>query len=79
MAKSAFRSFISLKTCSLKLTISNIYLTRLSFQTLEQFTTRAGYTRTSKVHKEICPSDFRRVPEAKRKTILRVTPRPAEK
>lgn len=43
-----------------------------SFQKLEQFIDEAGYQRSEKEHTEIYMSDFRRVEEAKRKTILRV-------
>ncbi|KRL60852.1 GyrI-like domain-containing protein [Latilactobacillus fuchuensis] len=44
-----------------------------SFAKLETFIDASGYQRTLKEHKEIYISDFRRVPEAKRKTILRVS------
>ncbi|ANK62999.1 GyrI-like domain-containing protein [Loigolactobacillus backii] len=43
-----------------------------SFAELEAYLTSNGYRRTSKEHKEIYISDFRRVPEERRKTILRV-------
>ncbi|XRF76258.1 GyrI-like domain-containing protein [Pediococcus acidilactici] len=43
-----------------------------SFQKLEQFIDETGYQRSEKEHTEIYMSDFRRVEEAKRKTILRV-------
>jgi hypothetical protein len=43
-----------------------------TFSILEQFLAENGYQRTEKEHTEIYMSDFRRVPEAKRKTILRV-------
>ncbi|GEK29503.1 GyrI-like domain-containing protein [Furfurilactobacillus siliginis] len=42
------------------------------FERLDYFLHNAGYQRTEKAHKEIYLSDFRRVDEAKRKTILRV-------
>lgn len=44
-----------------------------SFAKLAEFLAAEGYERTSKAHKEIYLSDFRRVAEEKRKTILRVT------
>ncbi|MFD1466092.1 GyrI-like domain-containing protein [Lapidilactobacillus mulanensis] len=44
-----------------------------SFAQLADFLATSGYQRTSKEHKEIYISDFRRVPEEKRKTILRVS------
>ncbi|UQB01057.1 GyrI-like domain-containing protein [Pediococcus pentosaceus] len=43
-----------------------------SFTKLEQFIDEAGYVRSEKEHTEIYMSDFRRVEEAHRKTILRV-------
>lgn len=43
-----------------------------SFAKLADFIQAAGYQRTSLIHKEIYLSDFRKVDEAKRKTILRV-------
>lgn len=43
-----------------------------SFAKLATFIDAAGYRRISKEHKEIYISDFRRVPEEKWKTILRV-------
>lgn len=42
------------------------------FERLDYFLHNVGYQRTEKAHKEIYLSDFRRVEEAKRKTILRV-------
>ncbi|WP_261805990.1 GyrI-like domain-containing protein [Lapidilactobacillus luobeiensis] len=44
-----------------------------SFARLATFVEQAGYQRTSKAHKEIYLSDFRRVAPEKRKTILRVS------
>lgn len=44
-----------------------------SFAKLAQFLDEQGYKRTSKAHKEIYLSDFRKVIEDKRKTILRVS------
>ncbi|MFC6315370.1 GyrI-like domain-containing protein [Lapidilactobacillus achengensis] len=44
-----------------------------SFARLGAFVEQAGYQRTSKAHKEIYLSDFRRVAPEKRKTILRVS------
>ena len=43
-----------------------------SFAKLTDFIETSGYQRTSMDHKEIYISDFRKVAEAKRKTILRV-------
>ncbi|WP_412989604.1 GyrI-like domain-containing protein [Pediococcus siamensis] len=45
----------------------------VTFAQLADFLEQQGYHRTSKAHKEIYLSDFRRVAEEKRKTILRVT------
>lgn len=42
-----------------------------SFAKMEQFANENSVKRLSKIHKEIYLSDFRRVPEAKRKTVLR--------
>lgn len=44
-----------------------------SFKKLTQFLDTQSYQGTSKAHKEIYLSDFRRVAEEKRKTILRVS------
>lgn len=44
----------------------------VSFAKLADFIEASGYQRTSMDHKEIYISDFRKVAEAKRKTILRV-------
>ncbi|HAT53980.1 MAG TPA: hypothetical protein DCW31_01810 [Lactobacillus sp.] len=45
---------------------------REDFERLEYFLHNEGYERTEKAHKEIYLSDFRRVAEDKRKTLLRV-------
>lgn len=42
-----------------------------SFAKMEDFAEEQGLQRASKMHREIYISDFRKVPEAKRKTILR--------
>ena len=43
----------------------------LSFQKMEQFSKSEGYSRTSKVHREIYLSDARKVSPEKLKTVLR--------